>query len=159
MKRIPDFLPQMIRVWTQPEMTYGAMTGMTNKEIDTSIRSNSTIMEFVLFSAPAIIHGLLMTEVLGEARFNESDVVRFFFGYKCRTCQEVHLVPQQVRCEGDLYEWMRHKCDPSELRRSIRRARQLGCSEDEFVVEGFRLNNRRQFVQDWMIEARNRDAD
>ncbi|CAN5950991.1 unnamed protein product [Sphagnum jensenii] len=149
----------MIRVWTQPELTLGPMIGVNQQEINTSVSANSTIMEFVLFSAPSLIHGLLMTEVLGEARFNEPDVVRFFFGYKCRTCQEVHLVPQQVRCQDNLYEWMRHKCDPSELRRSIRRARQLGCSEDEFVVDNFRLTNRRQFVQDWMVETRNRDAD
>src|ERR1039458_2201071 len=127
MRRVPEFLPFDIRV---PCQSSNGMLPSALSSIQVSTR-----MEFVLYKSPALIQGLLMTEVLSE---ENQEVQRYFFGYRCSTCETTFLVPQQVRREEELYQFLRHKCDPSEIRRAVRNARRFGCSDDEDVMENVR---------------------
>ena len=124
MRRVPSFLPPSIKVWI---MTKDGMLG--NGGAGTQ---GQVMMDFVLFGAPALIHGLLMTEVPGESRFNEPEIVRFFFGYKCSQCQEIYLIPHHIRTEDDLYHFLRHTCDACEIRRAVINARRMAEIEEDW---------------------------
>lgn len=89
-------------------------------------------MTLVLFQSPALIQGLLMTEV----KMVNDEIQRFFFGYRCIGCETIHLIHDRVRREEDVYEFTRHQCDPSEIRRAVRNARHLGLERGEHIMEG-----------------------
>lgn len=140
MRRVPEFLPPMIRVMTNPHITGGVMlpgNGVDSKPIP--IVSDAH-MKFVIFQSPALINGLLMTEITTESALGSYDrtprIERFFFGYQCGICEEVFLVPTQVRREEDLQFTMRHPCEQSELRRAVRNARRMGLERGEHIMEG-----------------------
>jgi len=136
MRSVPDFLPHMIPVQTTPPGgTFGgAVRAGNGVSIRTEVITDSaTRMELVVYHSPALIHGLLMVEVLSPF---EKEVQRFFFGYRCMTCETVYLVPSQVHNEGELQHYMGHLCDPSELRRAVRNARNRGRSDGEIIMEG-----------------------
>jgi hypothetical protein len=123
MKKVPDLLPPSVQTLAQ---SYGNALGQSYTE-------EVVCMDFVLYSSPALIQGLLMTEVLEPG---DEEVRRYFFGYKCRVCKTVSLVPSHVRSDRDLWESMRHKCDSSEIRRAVRNARDLARERGEYIVEG-----------------------
>ena len=111
---------------------------------------SAVVMEFVLYTSPAMIHGLLMTETITEYARDyilgnfEPKIERFFFGYSCSQCKEIFLIPSQVRTERDVYDSLRHSCDPSDLRRAVRNAREIGRERGEVIMEG--MNGR------WWVE-------
>jgi hypothetical protein len=84
-------------------------------------------MELVVYTSPDPIHRLLMTDVI----MADDRIERYFFGYKCKTCEEVYLVPDSVHSENDLLDWMRHVCDSCQITRTIRRARRMAGVEDQ----------------------------
>ncbi len=93
---------------------------------------SSTEMLLVLFSSPALIDGLLMTEI----KTSGEQIERTFFGYRCVGCDKIYLVHHRIQNSWDLREIENHQCDPSNLRRSVRNARHLGLEKGEHLMEG-----------------------
>ena len=141
MRKIPEFLPPIIDVFMNRNANVmGGAVGVGTNIVDTSQVVAPTQMELMLYSSPALIHGLLMTEVLDEGKSEQENrpcVERFFFGYRCVACETVYLVHDRIRQAEDLYEFSIHQCDPSEIRRAVRNARNLGRSRDEYVMEHY----------------------
>jgi hypothetical protein len=100
-----------------------------------------TRMDLIVYSSPAIINGLLMTEITSESNWNDPNkrqkVERFFFGYRCAGCQEVFLIRKEARRMEHIERDIRHECDPSDIRRAVRNAREMGRDRDEYIMEGF----------------------
>jgi len=137
MKRVPEFLPPTINAYNNRYANVlGGAVGIGTNVVDTSQVAVPTEMKLMLYTSPALIHGLLMTQV----KMADGEVQCFFFGYRCVACETVYLVHSRVRMKEDLYEFTQHECDPSELRRSVRNARELGCDRNEYVWEGFNGN-------------------
>jgi hypothetical protein len=140
-RKIPEFLPPIIDVFMNRNANVmGGAVGVGTNIVDTSQVVAPTQMELMLYSSPALIHGLLMTEVLDEGKSEQENrpcVERFFFGYRCVACETVYLVHDRIRQAEDLYEFSIHQCDPSEIRRAVRNARNLGRSRDEYVMEHY----------------------
>jgi len=134
MRKIPEFLPPTIQVFNNRYANVlGGAVGVGNNVCTTSQVVAPTQMELMLYSSPALIHGLLMTQV----KMADGDVQCFFFGYCCVACETVYLVHNRIRQAEDLYEFSIHQCDPSEIRRAVRNARDLGRSDNEYIMEGF----------------------
>jgi hypothetical protein len=101
-------------------------------------------MDLIVFPSPALVNGLLMTEVAYEDRFLSSKgelktrqrVERFFFGYRCGGCREVFLIRKDTRDMFQIERDLCHDCDPSDLRRSVRNAREMARERDEYIMEG-----------------------
>lgn len=132
MRRVPEFLPDTIQTHSSVR-TGGLGSAVLNGD---SIYSSifpvaPTQMVLTLFHSPALIHGLLMTEV----RIGSRETERFFFGYRCVGCEKIYLIPSGVDRKEHLHEFMSHLCDPSEIRRAVRNARHLGLERNEYLVE------------------------
>jgi hypothetical protein len=133
-RKIPEFLPPIIDAFMNRNANVlGGAVGIGTNIIDTSHVVAPTQMELLMYQSPALIHGLLMTQV----KMADGDVQCFFFGYRCVACETVYLVHNRIRQAEDLYEFSIHQCDPSEIRRAVRNARNLGRSRDEYVMEHY----------------------
>lgn len=134
MRRVPEFLPPTINAYNNHHANVlGGAVGIGTNVVDASRIVAPTQMKLMLYQSPALIHGLLMTQV----KVADDEVERFFFGYRCVACDTVYLVHNRVRMKEDLYEFTQHECDPSDLRRAVRNARDLGRSDNEYIMEGF----------------------
>ena len=134
MRKVPPFLPPTINAYNNRYANVlGGAVGVGTDLCMTSQFVAPTQMELMLYSSPALIHGLLMTQV----KMADGDVQCFFFGYRCVACETVYLVHNRIRQAEDLYEFSIHQCDPSEIRRAVRNARNLGRSRDEYVMEHY----------------------
>lgn len=143
MRHVPEWLPEML-AWRNPynrrtDVRSGAIPAGT--DIFKLQEPPPTLMALIVYDSPALINGLLMTEITTERNWNDSDkkqkVERFFFGYRCGGCREVFLIRKDTRGMEDLNRDLHHDCDPSDLRNAIRNARDLGCERGEYIVEGF----------------------
>jgi hypothetical protein len=133
-RKIPEFLPPTIQVFNNRYANVlGGAVGVGTNIVDTSHVVAPTQMELLMYQSPALIHGLLMTQV----KMADGDVQCFFFGYRCVACETVYLVHNRIRQAEDLYEFSIHQCDPSEIRRAVRNARHLGLDRGEEIMEGF----------------------
>ena len=133
MRRVPEFLPPTINAYNNRYANVlGGAVGIGTNVVDTSHVVIPTQMELVLYQSPALIHGLLMTQVKID-----NNIQCFFFGYRCVACDTVFLVHDRIRMSQDLDEFTQHECDPSDLRRAVRNARDLGRSDNEYIMEGF----------------------
>lgn len=130
MRRIPEFLPPVL--W-DVHSHYMFPVGAIREGMDIPTHYvPDTQMVLVLFESPALIYGLLMTEV----KLANDKIERFFFGYRCVGCERIYLVEDHIRRVGDLHHVMRHRCDPSELRKAVRNARFVGLERGENIIEG-----------------------
>lgn len=135
MRRVPKFLPSSVQVWSKEYTGYSAMIPMGSVMVPNQ-RDVPTLMQLVLFQSPELIHGLLMTEVLvGSADDPHSKVERFFFGYRCSTCNTIFLVQRGVMTINELHHFLAHQCDPSDFRRAVRQARDIAREEDEHIMQ------------------------
>jgi hypothetical protein len=134
MRKIPEFMPPTIQVFNNRYANVlGGAVGVGTNIVDTSQVVAPTQMELLMYQSPALIHGLLMTQV----KMADGDVQCFFFGYRCVACETVYLVHNRIRQAEDLYEFSIHQCDPSEIRRAVRNARHFGRDRGEYIMEGF----------------------
>lgn len=132
MQRVPHFLPDTIFVYTSPNRLVSVGAIRTGNDVSSAVVV-PTMMRFVMYSSPAIINGLLMTEVMVP---DKSEVQRFFFGYRCSICETVFLVSSRPRREYEVVLEMGHPCESSELRRAVRNAREMGRERGEYIMEG-----------------------
>lgn len=65
MRRVPEFLPPTIHVWTNPPKNGlgGAIAAGTHVNAKHPIVT-PTLMNLMTYQSPALVHGLLMTEIL-----------------------------------------------------------------------------------------------
>jgi hypothetical protein len=111
MRKVPEFLPPTINAYNNRYANVlGGAVGIGTNVVDTSHVAVPTEMKLMLYASPALIHGLLMTQV----KTADGEVQCFFFGYRCVACETVYLVHNRVRMKEDLYEFTQHECDPSE---------------------------------------------
>ena len=133
MRKVPEFLPPTLNVFTNRHANVlGGAVGVGTDVWMTSQFVAPTQMILLMYQSPALIHGLLMTQV----KMADGDVQCFFFGYRCVACETVYLVHNRIRQAEDLYEFSIHQCDPSELRRAVRNARHFGLERYERIIEG-----------------------
>lgn len=130
MRKVPEWLPNSILCNTST-VSHGVRSGaiMPTESFDVSIPSR---MLLILFEAPALIDGLLMT----ECQIGSRQTQWYFFGYRCVGCGKIYLVDIRTRNEFDAQRYAQHQCDPSELRRATRNARYLALERGEYLMEG-----------------------
>ena len=140
MRRVPEWLPEVI-AWRNP-YNRSRMGGAVPLGISVFSMPEPppTRMDLVVYQSQSIINGLLMTKVIMDRNWNDPNrnprVERFFFGYRCGGCGEVFLVRNDARQVESLDRSIFHDCDPSDIRRAVRNARELARERGEYIMEG-----------------------
>lgn len=110
LKRIPEWVGrQIVFPLVYPPVPFGAE--MPGIDIETVQTVRACVMEIVEYKTFHPVRGLLNFEKWYEhPNHVEKQVYRCFFGYICRDCQEVFLVPNTVTNDQELVQAMRHEC-------------------------------------------------
>lgn len=143
MRRVPEWLPEVLALHNpynrHADVRSGAIPAGT--DIFKFPEPPPTRMDLVVYDSPALVNGLLMTEITSDNNWNfpnkDFRVERFFFGYRCGGCREVFLIHKNTRRMEDLGRDLFHDCDPSDIRMAVRNAREMGRERGEYIMEGY----------------------
>jgi len=140
MRRVPEWLPEVLAWHNYNNRTRLAGAAVPGFEVLAYPAPAATRMDLIVYESPALIHGLLMTEITTERNWNDPNkkqrIERFFFGYRCGCCREVFLIREHTQRMEELERDIGHECDPSDLRRAVRNARDMGRERGECIMEG-----------------------
>lgn len=140
MRRVPEWLPEVLawHNWRNRQTMRGAIP--PGNDVFALPDPPPTRMDLIVYESPALIRGLLMTEITTERNWNDPNkkqrIERFFFGYRCGCCREVFLIQKHTHSVDMLDRDIVHDCDPSDLRRAVRNAQEMGREKDEYIMTG-----------------------
>ena len=143
MRRVPEWLPEAL-AWHNYRNRYRPISGGAIPPgfdaMFTYPEPPPTRMDLIVYPSPGMVAGLLMTETTHARGWypesNQPPTEMWFFGYRCSGCHQVFLITKNTRRLEEIERDIYHECDPSDLRRAVRNARELARDRGEFFMEG-----------------------